>query len=104
MSKSRTHEEEALAVIKVRYAGNITVAVASILDGEGQAQSFYGVAKRGPEDRYSQNVGLCLASARALSALAAHFERTAWGEIKHQDDMREHKKNVKKVPVPKRKK
>lgn len=56
-----------------------------------------GVAKRDPIDKPNQDTAFKLAYARAFEKLAARLNRQAWGQIKHTDDVRESKEQMKSL-------
>jgi hypothetical protein len=50
-----------------------------------------GWAHREREDEFDQNVGMMLATGRALEALSKKLMKRANGLVKHHDDMREYR-------------
>ena len=61
-----------------------------------------GVAVKHPEDKNDPDVGIALATARALRKAAKRLDRMAWGQIKHKDDIRALKTKPKKVKLSKK--
>lgn len=69
---------------------NVTVVtVEAIIQGE--VVVVQGTAIRHPDDRFDADTGIMVATGRAYERLAENINRRANGQVKHNDDIAEHR-------------
>lgn len=89
-------------VFSVLTDGSRTVVEAALLHADSRevVLSATGSSGRDPGDKTDPAVGVGLATARALSSLAKRIERQANGRVKHNEDIAEHRRQIKDAPAP----
>lgn len=79
-----------------------------IKEGDGQkllySKKFAASAVRNPVDRHREDIGAMLAAGRALEAAGQRLKKVAWGRIRQEEFIANHREKVAKERANKDKK
>ncbi len=100
--KNFLEDVTSFAVTKTTVTRDVTVAATEI-EVDGAIFTGVGQAKRESGDKFNREIGVKLAHARSLEALAKQLKKQAEGLVTNSDNEKQHKKQLRKAEKKKAK-